>query len=138
MAIPSSLIKKCEINEFVWHREDPSEVDAAFEELMLKKNGEIYEFCREYCLQFVSKTIPFQLVDIIEDDGISDNVFYARDELGIDPQLLPISPYEAESIYVVDTGDDRVLMLTANEADDGWNAEIISNSFYAFMLKHLD
>ncbi|WP_447725977.1 hypothetical protein [Sphingomonas koreensis] len=135
--IPSALIEKCDRNKFVWHRQSPSDIDAAFEELGLPKTGELYAFARAYCLQFASESLSFQLVDIVEDDGISENVFYARDELGIEPRLLPISTYEAESILVVDVGDNRVLLLTPNDAGDGWVREVVSPSLYAFMYSHL-
>lgn len=137
MAIPSALIDACEKNEFVWHRESRTEVAKAFDELGLTKGGQFFEFSKKYCLQFVSETLPFELVDFVEEGEISDNVFYARDELGIDPELLPISPYEAESIYAVDVTNDSVLFLTPDDDGEDWNKEIISNDFYQFMLEHL-
>jgi hypothetical protein len=137
MAIPDALINACERNKFVWHRESPEEIDVAFDKLSLPKRGELYDFSKRYCLQFSSETLPFQLYDIVEDDGISDNVFYAREELGISPELLPISPYEAESIYVVDVSNDHVVYLTADDSSEKWNTEVLSESFYRFMLENL-
>ncbi|HEY0597559.1 hypothetical protein [Sphingopyxis sp.] len=138
MTIPNDLIDKCERNQYCWHRETPSDIDVAFEKLGLPKTGELYIFARKYCLQFASESIPFQLVDIVEDDGtISDNIYYAREELKIEPTLVPISTYEAESILVVDVNDERVLQLTPNDAGDAWISEIISPSLYSFMLSHL-
>jgi hypothetical protein len=137
MTIPSALIEACERNEFVWHREDPSQIDAAFSDLELPKGGQLFEFAKRYCLQFVSETLPFQLMDIVEDDGISDNVFYAREELEIDPSLLPISAYEAESIYVVDSASNEVKYLTFDEEIDEWSEQVVGSDFYSFMLQHL-
>lgn len=137
MTIPAALIEKCERNQYVWRREKPSDVDVAFETLGLPKTGELYEFSRTYCLQFASQTIPFQFADFLEDDGISDNVYYAREELKIEPTLLPISIYEAESIFVVDVNDDRVLELTPNEAGDAWVSETVGSSLYSFLLANL-
>ena len=135
--IPPALIAACERNEFVWHRENPDCVDAAFDELALKKQGQLYRFARRYCLQFASDTLPFQLADFVEDDGISDNVFYAREELGIDPRLVPVSLYEAASLYAVSVEDDRVLLLTPAASGDDWSSEVVIGSFYDFMQVHL-
>ncbi|WP_447760992.1 hypothetical protein [Sphingopyxis panaciterrae] len=135
--IPSSLIEKCNRNKFVWYRQSPTAIDAAFEELGLPKLGELYTFARAYCLQFSSDSLPFQLEDIVDDHGISDNVYYVRDELGVEPRLLPISTYEAESVFVVDVEDNRVLLLTPNDTGDGWVREVMSPSLYALMDSHL-
>ena len=137
MTIPIALVDACERNEFVWHRENPAEIDAAFDELSLNKGGELYEFAKRYCLQFASDTLPFQLADFVEDDGISDNVFYAREELGIDPRLIPISLYEEESLYAVSAEDDRVVLLTPAASGDDWSIDVVSESFNDFMQAHL-
>lgn len=137
MKIPTALIEKCNRNPYLWRRETPNDIDVAFETLGLPKSGELYVFARAYCLQFSSESIPFQFADIVEDDGISDNVYYARDELKIDPTLLPISVYEAESIFVVDVNDDRVLELTCDETGEAWVSETVSSSLYSFLLSNL-
>lgn len=135
--IPATLIDACERNSFVWHRQSPDEIDTAFDELRLPRSGELYEFCRQFCLQFHSDTLPFQLAEIVDEYGVSDNVYYARAELGVPPEMVPISPWEAEAIAVVDTTNDSVLILTANDSGNGWNQDILSTSFYTFMQAHL-
>ncbi len=139
MTTPIALVEACERNRLVWHRQSAQDIDAGFDELYIPRSGELYEFAKRYCLQFASRTMPFQLTDIIEEDGVvSDNVYYAREELRIAPELLPISAWEAEAIFVVNTNDDSVLLLTADDQGDSWNSEILASSFYDFMLDHLD
>jgi hypothetical protein len=135
--IPAELIEACDRNSFVWRRQSPDDIDKAFDELSLLRSGELYEFCKQFCLQFHSDTLPFELAEIVDEYGVSDNIYYARDELGISPEMVPISPWGAEAIAVVDTTNDSVLILTANDSGDGWNQDILSASFYAFMQEHL-
>ena len=138
MTVPSALLEACTRNSFVWLRQSPDEIDTAFDELLLPRSGELYEFCRLFCLQFHSATLPFELTEIVDEHGVSDNIYYARDELGIPPKMAPISSWEAEAIAVVDTSDDSVLILTANDSGDGLKREIRSTSYYAFMQEHLN
>lgn len=136
--IPTELVAACERNSFVWQRANADDVDRAFDRLSLDKSGQFFEFCRKYTLQFVSDTLPFELSDFLEDDGeISDLVDYAHEELGIDKNFIPISSYFASSIYGVFPSDDRVVLLTSNDDGTGWNEEILSPSFFAFMRQHL-
>ncbi len=137
MAVPSALLEACIRNSFAWLRQSPDEIDRAFDELLLPRSGELYEFCRLFCLQFHLATLPFELTEIVDEYGVSDNIYYARDELGIPPEMVPISLWEAEAIAVVNTTNDSVLILTANDSGDGWNRDILSTSFYAFMQEHL-
>lgn len=139
MAIPIALVEACERNSVVWHRQSAHDIDAGFDELELPRSGELYEFAKRYCLQFYSRSMPFELTDIIEEDGVvSGNVYYAREELRISPELLPISAWEAEAIFVVNTADDSVLLLTADDQGDGWHSEILASSFYDFLMEHLE
>lgn len=136
--IPQSLTVACERNNFVWHRESPEDVDRAFDELMLEKQGEFWQFSRVYCFQFVSETLPFELVDFLEDDGqISDLLEYSHRELEIPNDLVPISTYEAESLYCVRPSNSQVVLLTPSNGGEGWDEEEISGSFFTFMLEHL-
>ncbi len=136
--IPTELVAACERNSFVWHRSDPDDVDRAFDRLKLQKSGQFFAFCRKYCLQFVSDTLPFELADFLEDDGeISDLVDYAHEELAVAKTFIPISSYIAGAIYGVFPNDDRVVLLTPNDDGESWNEEILNPSFFAFMRLHL-
>lgn len=137
MPIPTALIDACERNKDVWHRESPEDVARAFGELGLKEDGEFFEFLSRYCLQFYTSKIDFEFEDVVDDDGdVSEMVSYAGEELGVDPSLLPISTYEAESLYAVDTKNGGVVYLTSNQ-DGEWDQKLISPSFYTFMLEVL-
>lgn len=136
--IPAELIEACERNDFMWHRENPDDIDHAFDKLGLNKSGEFFAFCRKYCLQFISSTLPFELVDFVEDDGeILDSVDYAHAELGIARDFIPLSSFFASSVYGVFPNDDRVVLLTPSDEDESWNEEILSPSFFKFMSAHL-
>lgn len=137
MAVPSALLEACTRNSFAWLRQSPDEIDRAFDELLLPQSGELYEFCRRFCLQFHSATLPFEMTEIVDEYGVSDSIYYARDELCIPPEMVPISSWEEEAIAVVDTTNDSVLILTANDSGDRWSRDILSTSFYAFMQEHL-
>ncbi len=138
VAIPDALVAACERNAFVWHRQNPEAVEAAFDSLALAKRGEFFAFTKRYCLQFTSPTLPFELVDFVECDGeISGLVGYAHDELEIAKDLIPISPYEASSIYCVRVSDDSVILVAWSYEIDSWEEERLSDSFFAFMLEHL-
>jgi len=80
--------------------------------------------------QFLRLPLLSQLIDVIE-DGISDNIFYARDEPESGAYLLVISPFEAQSVYEIDVRGNEVPLLAPNEAGNGWTNEVIS---IAFML----
>ncbi|WP_230293219.1 hypothetical protein [Croceicoccus sp. Ery5] len=136
--IPQALTEACERNKFVWHRESPQDVDFAFDDLMIEQQGEFWQFSRVYCLQFVSETLPFEMADFLEDDGqISDLVEYAHRELQIPNDLIPISTYEAESLYCVRPGTSQVVLLTPSKGGEAWDEQEISSSFFTFMLEHL-
>lgn len=136
--LPNALINACERNDFVWHRADTRHVDAAFDSLSLERRGEFFEFSRRYCLQFVSESMPFEMVDFVEEDGhIADLIDYAHSELGISRDLIPISTYEAEALFCVRPSDDNVLLISQAIARQGWHEELLSASFWEFMFSHL-
>ncbi len=86
-------------------------------------------------MQFLSHKLDYELIDIVDDDGCaSDIVDYAHNELGIDLRYLPISTYEAESLFAVDTLSDAVVHATPDDANGDWNYEVLNTSFYGYMV----
>jgi len=133
--IPKDLIALCENNAYVWHRNEPAAVRKVFADLELPESSQICQFLQRYSLQFLSHKIDYEMIDIVDDDGcVSDIVDYAHNELGIDLRYLPISAYEAESLFAVDTLSDAVVYATWDDANGGWHYEVLHSHFYEYML----
>jgi hypothetical protein len=135
--IPTKLIIACEKNKFAFNRDSQAYAESAFDKLKLNKKNELFVFCESYCLQFLSDKIDYELLDFIEYDGaISDNVFFAREELLIPHNQVPISSFEAGSIYTVDVDTNGVFVF---RSDDSGNLveELVDKSFFNYMEKVL-
>lgn len=138
MAIPSHLIALCDSNAYVWHRNEPAAVRKVFAALELPESSQLCQFLQCYSMQFLSHKLDYELIDIVDDDGCaSDIVDYAHNELGIDLHYLPISTYEAESLFAVDTLSNAVVHATPDDANGDWNYEVLNTSFYGYMVAAL-
>jgi hypothetical protein len=138
MTIPAELMTLCDANRFMWRRKNPARVRDVFKDLGLNKDSQFCEFLQRYAMQFVSRRIDYEMVDIIEEDGaLSTFVEYVHEELEIDRRYLPISTYEASSLFAVDSLNEGVVYVTWDEATDAWNYEVLHVDFYGYMTEVL-
>lgn len=135
MSLSEQLIALCEANKYVWHRKNPDTVRQAFAQMGLDESCQFSMFLQRYDMQFFSKKIDYELTDILYEDGvIADVVDYAHSELEIDKKYLPLSVYHVESIYLVDTEDNSVVYATWDDELHKWNYELVSESFFEYMI----
>lgn len=137
MTIPTELIGLCEANKFMWRRSNPGKVREVFKDLGLREDSQFCQFLQCYVMQFFSNKIDYNMADIIEEDGASDLIDYVHQELQVERNYLPISLYEAESLFAVDTVADAVVYATWDEALDAWKYDTIHPSFYRYMIEVL-
>lgn len=126
--------------EETYKRQNKGEVQDVIKRLGVSVSGTFFEFYSNYIGPFWEETIPFELLDIVEDTNtIESYTMISRTEHGFPKQYLVLSEMSANAVLVLDTNTDRVYkvnfeggdeLLKKGELKETWS------TFYDFLVEY--
>ncbi|WFA06335.1 SMI1/KNR4 family protein [Bacillus sp. HSf4] len=107
------------LGEDIYKREDKDEVKEVLKRLDVKVSDTFLEFYSQYAGPFWEENIPFELLDIIdEENNIESYTKTTRFEHGFPDNFLVLSEMSANAILVLDTVTDKVYNVNFEGGDE--------------------
>lgn len=126
----------------IYQRSDIDLVKEALSMLNVNPSPAFKEFYGKYAGPFWEEHIPFELLDVAEEErNITSYTYIARKEHGFPDRYLVLSEISANAILVLDSVTDKVYCvnfegedkrLLQGELPEAWP------SFYAFLMEYFD
>ncbi|MGJ3197457.1 SMI1/KNR4 family protein [Peribacillus frigoritolerans] len=130
------------LGEDIYKREDKSKVTEALYSLEVDVSDTFREFYHYYAGPFWEEFVPFELLDIVdEENNIESYTFISREEHGFPKKYLILSEMSANAVLVLDTVTDKVFtvnfeggdeLLSKGELKETWP------SFYEFLKAYFN
>lgn len=103
----------------IYKREDRKLVKSALIRLGVDASDTFQEFYYQYAGSFWEEHVPFELLDIVDDENnIESYTFISRKEYGFPKQYLVLSEMSANAILVLDTITDKVYTVNFEGEDE--------------------
>ena len=107
MSIPK--VVKMKLSNELWKRSRTSDIDEALVALRIDPSSEFAEFFKTYAGPFHSKTVGYELLDLVEqDESIVSNTKVIRAEFGFPHRFIVVSTYVGNAVLVYDTSSGKV------------------------------
>lgn len=105
--------------EETYERQNKGEVQDAIKRLGVTVSETFFEFYDKYTGPFWEESVPFELLDIVEDTPtIESYTMITRKEHGFPQQYLVVSEMSANAVLVLDTNTDRVYKVNFEGEDE--------------------
>jgi hypothetical protein len=117
----SSLPKKIKqvLNEEIYKRENKNEVDDVLKRLDVKVSETFFEFFNTYSGPFWEEAVPFELLDVIEENrNIEYYTNICREEYGFPKNFLVLSEMSTGSVLILDSVSDKVYQVNFEGQDE--------------------
>lgn len=107
------------LGEDIYKREDKSKVNEALNSLEVDVSVTFREFYYYYAGPFWEEFVPFELLDIVdEENNIESYTFISREEHGFPKKYLILSEMSANAVLVLDTVTDKVFTVNFEGGDE--------------------
>lgn len=124
------------LKEDGYKRQDKYKVAETLASLDVKVSQVFREFYQQYCGPFWEEHVPYELLDLMEENSVCSYTKIARQEHSFPTQYLILSEMSANAVLVLDSVTDQVYevdfeggdeLLTKGELKETWP------TFYAFL-----
>ncbi|MED3987368.1 SMI1/KNR4 family protein [Peribacillus simplex] len=109
------------LGEDIYKREDKSKVNEALNslEVDVDVSNTFREFYHYYAGPFWEEFVPFELLDIVEEENnIESYTLISREEHGFPKKYLVLSEMSANAVLVLDTLTDKVYTVNFEGGDE--------------------
>lgn len=138
--LPVKLHKVLE--DDIYNREDKGEVDEKLLNLDVEVSDTFREFYYRYAGPFWEEHVPYELLDLVDDDiNIEFNTLIVREKHKFPSKYLVLSEMSANAIIVLDSVTDKVYsvnfegedeLLIKGELKENWT------TFYDFLKEYFN
>lgn len=138
--LPVKLHKVLE--DDIYNHEDKGEVDEKLLNLDVEVSDTFREFYYRYAGPFWEEHVPYELLDLVDDDiNIESNTLIVREEHKFPSKYLVLSEMSANAIIVLDSVTDKVYsvnfegedeLLIKGELKENWT------TFYDFLKEYFN